>query len=86
MQCAHAFQRACERCVRKRQRFTVAEERIRAMQRDGQLITGRQGALGLPKKMDLVKCRIIGHRDGYGFASPIERGRLSVEPPDVPSF
>ena len=50
------------------------QKRIRAMQRDGQLITGRRGALGLPKKMDLVKCRIIGHRDGYGFASPIEGG------------
>ena len=46
------------------------QKRVKAMQRDGQLISGRRGALGLPKKMDLVKCKIIGHRDGYGFASP----------------
>ena len=50
------------------------QKRLRAMQRDGQLISGRRGALGLPKKMDLVKCKIIGHRDGYGFASPVEGG------------
>ena len=50
------------------------QKRVKAMQRDGQLISGRRGALGLPKKMDLLKCTIIGHRDGYGFASPTEGG------------
>ena len=50
------------------------QKRVKAMQRDGQLISGRRGAIGLPKKMDLVKCKIIGHRDGYGFASPTEGG------------
>ncbi|MCH1446385.1 MAG: ribonuclease R [Luminiphilus sp.] len=50
------------------------QKRVKAMQREGQLISGRRGALGLPKKMDLVKCKIIGHRDGYGFASPAEGG------------
>ena len=50
------------------------QKRLRAMQRDGQVISGRRGALGLPKKMDLVKCKVIGHRDGYGFASPFEEG------------
>ena len=50
------------------------QKRVKAMQRAGQLIAGRRGALGLPKKMDLVKCKIIGHRDGYGFASPVEEG------------
>jgi ribonuclease R len=50
------------------------QKRLRAMQRDGQVVAGRRGALGLPKKMDLVKCRVIGHRDGYGFASPFEEG------------
>lgn len=50
------------------------QKRLRAMQRDGQVVAGRRGALGLPKKMDLVKCKVIGHRDGYGFASPVEQG------------
>ena len=44
--------------------------RLRAMQRDGQLISGRRGAYGVPKRMDLLHCRVMGHRDGYGFASP----------------
>ena len=50
------------------------QKRLRAMQRDGQVVSGRRGALGLPRKMDLVKCKVIGHRDGYGFASPVEEG------------
>ena len=37
------------------------------------IVSGRRGALGLPKKADLVK-EVIGHRDGYGFASPVEEG------------
>ena len=45
--------------------------RLRAMQRDGQLISGRRGAYGVPKRMDLVHCRVMGHRDGYGFARPL---------------
>ena len=45
--------------------------RLRAMQRDGQLISGRRGAYGVPKRMDLLHCRVMGHRDGYGFARPL---------------
>ena len=49
-------------------------KRLRAMQRDGQIISGRRGAYGVPKRMDLLRCRIMGHRDGYGFARPLEGG------------
>ena len=35
------------------------QKRVKAMQRDGQLISGRRGALGLPKKMDLVKAKSL---------------------------
>ena len=49
-------------------------KRLRAMQRDGQIISGRRGAYGLPKRMDLLRCRVTGHRDGYGFARPLEGG------------
>jgi ribonuclease R len=48
--------------------------RLRAMQRDGQLISGRRGAYGVPKRMDLLHCRVMGHRDGYGFARPLQEG------------
>lgn len=41
--------------------------RLRAMERDGQLMRGRKGAYGLVEKMDLVRGRVSAHRDGYGF-------------------
>jgi len=41
--------------------------RLNAMERDGQLIRNRRKAYGLAKKMDLVRGRVIGHQDGYGF-------------------
>ena len=44
--------------------------RLRAMERDGQLISDRKGAYGAIHKMDLIHGRIIGHRDGFGFLKP----------------
>jgi ribonuclease R len=41
--------------------------RLRAMERDGQLMLNRKGAYGLVNKLDLVHGRVSGHRDGYGF-------------------
>ena len=48
--------------------------RVRAMQRDGQIHIDRRGRLGLSERLELVRCRVIGHRDGYGFASPLTGG------------
>jgi ribonuclease R len=51
----------------------VAQEallrRLVAMTRDGQLISNRRGVFGLVDRMDLVKGRVIGHKEGYGFVS-----------------
>ncbi len=44
--------------------------RLRAMERDGQIVLTRREGYGLPKKMNLVRGRIIGHRDGFGFLVP----------------
>ncbi len=44
--------------------------RVRAMEREGQLMRNRKGALILPTKADLIACRIEGHPDGFGFARP----------------
>jgi len=44
--------------------------RLRAMERDGQLIQNRRGVYGIVKKMDLVCGRIVGHADGFGFLIP----------------
>lgn len=48
--------------------------RVRAMQRDGQIHMDRRGRIGLSDRLELARCRIIGHRDGYGFASPLAEG------------
>jgi len=49
-------------------------KRLRAMERDGQVMSDRKGAYGLVDKMNLVHCKVQGHRDGYGFAMPLGEG------------
>mgnify|MGYP001817788283 CR=1 FL=1 len=44
--------------------------RLKAMERDGQVIRNRRGAYGLPSRMDLIAGRISAHPDGYGFVIP----------------
>ncbi len=41
--------------------------RLRAMERDGQLVRNRRGRYGVVSKMNLVRGRVIGHPDGFGF-------------------
>ena len=41
--------------------------RIKAMQRDSQIVLNRRGGYGLIDKMDLYQGTVIGHPDGYGF-------------------
>lgn len=63
-------------------RFALTDERqhvgvkrrLRAMERDGQLIYTKANAYGLPSRMNLIKGRIIGHRDGFGFCRPEDGG------------
>ncbi len=48
--------------------------RLRAMERDGQVVRNRREGYGLVDKMDLIAGRVIGHRDGFGFLVPDEGG------------
>ncbi|MCP5133619.1 MAG: ribonuclease R [Gammaproteobacteria bacterium] len=48
--------------------------RLRAMERDGQLIRNRREGYGPVTKMNLVTGRIIGHPEGHGFLIPDEGG------------
>lgn len=41
--------------------------RLRAMERDGQLVFTRRQCYALPERLDLLRGKVIGHRDGYGF-------------------
>ena len=48
--------------------------RLDAMQRDGQIIQNRRGALCVVDKLGLVRGRVSGHPDGFGFLVPDEGG------------
>ena len=48
--------------------------RLRAMERDGQVLCNRKGGYGLINKMDMERGRIIAHPDGFGFLVPEEGG------------
>ncbi len=43
------------------------DRRLRAMARDGQIVRNRSDAYLLPDKADLIKGRVEGHPDGFGF-------------------
>jgi len=43
------------------------ERRLRAMERDGQIMRNRKHAICVVDKLDLVKGRVQGHPDGFGF-------------------
>jgi ribonuclease R len=47
--------------------------RLRAMQRDGQIVINRRGALCLPDKIDVKNGRVEGHQDGFGFFIPDDK-------------
>nr|VFK14354.1 MAG: RNAse R [Candidatus Kentron sp. LFY] len=58
-------------CVEQR---TALDRRLRAMQRDGQLIQNRRQGYGLVHKMDLTSGRVVAHPDGFGFLIPDSGG------------
>ncbi len=48
--------------------------RLKAMIRDGQLLQNRKNAFALISKLDLIKGRVQGNKDGFGFLIPDEGG------------
>ena len=48
--------------------------RLRAMERDGQIIRNRRDGYGVAQKMDLVRGYVIAHPDGFGFLVPDDKG------------
>lgn len=55
--------------------------RLKAMCRDGQLMTNRRKEFALMDKMSFIKGRVIGHRDGFGFVKPEDGGNdLKLSP------
>ncbi|MEZ5555490.1 ribonuclease R [Haliea sp.] len=60
--------------LHEEEQVEALRKRLRAMERDGQLMVNRRGAYGLVDKLNLLRCRVQGHRDGYGFAVPLDEG------------
>ena len=54
--------------------LVALQRRLRAMERDGQLVRNRRGTYCLVNKRDLIVGRVIGHPDGFGFVKPDEGG------------
>lgn len=46
---------------------TALHRRLRAMERDGQVLFTRRHCYALPEKFAMVKGAVIAHRDGFGF-------------------
>src|SRR5471032_326031 len=51
------------------------ERRLRAMEREGQVVRNRRGAILVADKAGLIKGKVIGHADGFGFLRPEEPGK-----------
>lgn len=46
---------------------TALKHRLRAMERDGQVIYNKHSRYVIPDESDFVQGQVIGHRDGFGF-------------------
>lgn len=52
------------------EQIEALRRRLRAMERDAQLIFTRRGTYAPVDKLDLIAGRVSGHRDGFGFLIP----------------
>ncbi|MCH7421009.1 MULTISPECIES: ribonuclease R [Shewanella] len=60
--------------IHDEEQLEALRRRLRAMERDGELVFTRGQSYGLPEKMDLIPGIVLGHREGYGFFKPDEGG------------
>ncbi|WP_028484969.1 ribonuclease R [Thioalkalivibrio sp. ALE17] len=54
-------------------RLEALRRRLKAMERDGQALCNRRGAYLPVNQEDLIRGRVIGHPDGFGFLVPDEQ-------------
>ncbi|MFO1364052.1 MAG: ribonuclease R [Burkholderiales bacterium] len=54
----------------KRSEAQAFARRLAAMERDGQVLRNRKGAILVARKVDVVRGRVEAHPDGYGFLVP----------------
>ena len=68
------FERVCELMDVSADERETFQRRMGAMARDGQLMQNRRGDWLLPTKADLIRGKVQGHADGYGFLVPEDGG------------
>lgn len=52
------------------EQYEGLRRRLRAMERDGQLVFTRRQCYALPEKIEMIKGTVIGHKDGHGWLRP----------------
>jgi ribonuclease R len=62
-----AFESLAELLDIREHEVDAFQRRLGAMQRDGQIMQNRRGDYLIPDKADLIRGRVEGHPDGYGF-------------------
>ncbi len=55
----------------------IFNRRLNAMEREGQIIKNRKGALCIADKLDLIAGVVQGHPDGFGFLIPDDKAKVS---------
>ncbi|MBK7675124.1 MAG: ribonuclease R [Candidatus Accumulibacter sp.] len=75
-----AFDDLCELLDVQKIELEAFQRRLRAMEREAQLLRNRKGSYILPERASLIAGRIEGHPDGYGFLVPDDGSEdLSLE-------
>ncbi len=73
------FERICTLLGVQEGEFEAFRRRLDAMARAGQLMQNRAGAWLLPGKAALIRGRILGHADGYGFLVPDDKTEFASD-------
>ncbi len=60
----------CQLLQIKEEEAELFTRRLRAMERDGQIMRNRKQAICVMDKLDLIKGKVQGHPDGFGFLIP----------------
>jgi ribonuclease R len=77
-----ALERLCQLLDIKPDEQTDFSRRLGAMARDAQLLQNRRGDWLIPDKADLIRGRVEGHPDGFGFLVPEEKGAADLFLPE----
>jgi len=77
-----SLERLCDLLDIKPAELTDFSRRLGAMARDAQLLQNRRGDWLIPDKADLIRGRVEGHPDGFGFLVPDEKGQADLFLPE----